>query len=373
MLRASRRQDPRESPFTASRSSSRTISMSPVCRRRLPVRPSPIAPIVRRSSSTGSSAPAQSSSARPTSISSRPGLWAYARPTAFRAMRCAPDLIPGGSSSGSATAVGAGLVPFSLGTDTAGSGRVPAALNGIVDLKPSLGALSTSGVVPACRTLDTVSIFARDVADAFIAFREAIAFDEQDPYSRPFREPALSAFPSGIRLGVPRPDQLQFFDDEDASAAFSQDVRLAQSLGARIVEFDFEPFAEVARMLYDGPWVAERYAAVKPLIETNPGGLPSGHPRDHRERAEVRRRCGLRGILSARRLGSGERAASGRNSTRWSFRRCRASIPSPRSRPIPCGSIPGSGPTPTSSTCSTFAQLRFPPAFVATGCHRASP
>ena len=185
------------------------------------------------------------------------------------------DLIPGGSSSGSATAVGAGLVPFSLGTDTAGSGRVPAALNGIVGLKPSLGALSTSGVVPACRTLDTVSIFARDVADAFIVFREAIAFDERDAYSRTFREPSLSAFPSGIRLGVPRPDQRQFFDDKVASAAFSQDLRLAQSLGAQIVEFDFEPFAEVARMLYDGPWVAERYAATKPLIETNPEAL---HP-----------------------------------------------------------------------------------------------
>jgi allophanate hydrolase len=185
------------------------------------------------------------------------------------------DLIPGGSSSGSATAVGAGLVPFSLGTDTAGSGRVPAALNGIVGLKPSLGALSTSGVVPACRTLDTVSIFARDVADAFTVFRETIAFDERDAYSRSFREPALSAFPSGIRLGVPRQDQLEFFDDKEAAAAFAQDVELAQSLGARIVEFDFEPFAEVARMLYDGPWVAERYAAVKPLIETNPEAL---HP-----------------------------------------------------------------------------------------------
>ncbi len=180
------------------------------------------------------------------------------------------DLIPGGSSSGSATAVGAGLVPFSLGTDTAGSGRVPAALNGIVGLKPSLGALSASGVVPACRTLDTVSIFARDVADAFFVYREAIAFDERDAYSRAFREPALSAFPSGIRLGVPRLDQLQFFDDKDAATAFSQDVALAKSLGARIVEFDFEPFAEVARALYDGPWVAERYAAVKTLIESNP-------------------------------------------------------------------------------------------------------
>ena len=181
-----------------------------------------------------------------------------------------PDLIPGGSSSGSATAVGAGLVPFSLGTDTAGSGRVPAALNGIVGLKPSSGALSASGVVPACRTLDTISIFAGDVGDAFSVYREAIAFDERDAYSRSFREPAFSALPSGIRLGVPHPGQLEFFDDKEAAAAFAQDVTLAQSLGARIVEFDFAPFAEVAGMLYDGPWVAERYAAVKPLIETNP-------------------------------------------------------------------------------------------------------
>ena len=185
------------------------------------------------------------------------------------------DLIPGGSSSGSATAVGSGLVPFSLGTDTAGSGRVPAALNGIVGLKPSLGALSASGVVPACRTLDTISVFAGNVADAFTVFEAACAFDEADAYCRAFPPPALSALPSGIRLGVPRPDQRQFFDDKDAAEAFSQDLDLARSLGARIVEFDFEPFAEVARALYDGPWVAERYAAVKALIESNPGAL---HP-----------------------------------------------------------------------------------------------
>jgi allophanate hydrolase len=184
-----------------------------------------------------------------------------------------PDLIPGGSSSGSATAVGAGLVPFSLGTDTAGSGRVPAAFNGIVGLKPSLGALSASGLAPACRTLDTISIFARDVADAFTVFQETCAFDKTDAYSRPFPPPALSAFPSGFRLGVPRSDQRQFFDDADAADAFSRDIHLAEALGARIVEFDFEPFAEVARALYEGPWVAERYAATKPLIESNPDAL----------------------------------------------------------------------------------------------------
>ncbi|HEY1783463.1 MAG TPA: allophanate hydrolase [Roseiarcus sp.] len=183
------------------------------------------------------------------------------------------DLIPGGSSSGSATAVGTGLVPFALGTDTAGSGRVPAALNGIVGLKPSLGALSTSGVVPACRTLDTVSVFATNVADAFAVYRAAIAFDEQDAYGRPLPAPALSALPGGIRLGVPRAGQLQFFDDANAAEAFSQDLELARSLGARIVEFDFEPFAEVARALYDGPWVAERYSAVKGLIESHPEAL----------------------------------------------------------------------------------------------------
>ena len=185
------------------------------------------------------------------------------------------DLIPGGSSSGSATAVGAGLVPFSLGTDTAGSGRVPAAFNGIVGLKPSLGALSTSGVVPACRTLDAISIFALDVADAFAVFQEACAFDERDAYCRLFPPSALSAFPNGVRLGVPRAGQLQFFDDADTTASFSKDVLLAESLGVQIVEFDFEPFAEVARLLYEGPWVAERYAATKPLIEINPDAL---HP-----------------------------------------------------------------------------------------------
>ena len=185
------------------------------------------------------------------------------------------DLVPGGSSAGSATAVGAGLVPFSLGTDTAGSGRVPAALNGIVGLKPSLGALSSTGVVPACRTLDTISIFALDVASAFDVFQAAAAYDERDAYSRRFPRPALSAAPKGMRIGVPRADRLQFFGDAEAEAAFARDVKSVEALGMTPVECDFEPFAEVARLLYEGPWVAERYAATKPLVETNPDAL---HP-----------------------------------------------------------------------------------------------
>ena len=182
------------------------------------------------------------------------------------------DLIPGGSSSGSACAVGAGLVPFSLGTDTAGSGRVPAALNGIVGLKPSLGALSGTGLVPACRTLDTISIFALDVADAFAAFQVASGYDAADPYSRRLPAPTLAS-PRGVRLGVP--EAPEFFGDAEAEAAFARDVASAAALGYEIVRFDLTPFSDVAKLLYEGPWVAERYAATKPLIETQPEAM---HP-----------------------------------------------------------------------------------------------
>jgi allophanate hydrolase len=186
-----------------------------------------------------------------------------------------PALIPGGSSSGSATAVGAGLVPFSLGTDTAGSGRVPAALNGIVGLEPSLGALSARGLVPACRTLDTISIFALDVADAFAAFSAACGYDEADPYSRRFPAPVMSSAPPHARLAVPRADQLEFFGDALSARAFEADLARLRELGFSVEEIDFAPFAATARLLYEGPWVAERYAATKPLIVENPGAL---HP-----------------------------------------------------------------------------------------------
>jgi len=171
------------------------------------------------------------------------------------------DVIPGGSSSGSAVAVAAGLVSFSLGTDTAGSGRVPAGLNNLVGLKPTKGALSTRGVVPACRSLDCVSIFALTCADAAEISRIAEKFDEADPFSRARVAPA--AFPAKPRIGVPPPSQLQFFGDVEAGKLFHDSLARIAALGAERVEIDFTPFRETAALLYLGPWVAERWAALR--------------------------------------------------------------------------------------------------------------
>ena len=183
------------------------------------------------------------------------------------------DLIPGGSSSGSATAVGAGLVPFSLGTDTAGSGRVPAAFNGIVGLKPSLGALSTSGVVPACRTLDTISIFARDVADAFTVYQEACAFDEEDAYSRsfprpPFR-PSRAGFGWAFRARISASSSTTQSRQRLFRATFSSLNRLARESSSSTSSRSPRSPARSTTV----PWVAERYAAMKSLIESNPDAL----------------------------------------------------------------------------------------------------
>src|SRR5262245_17213585 len=157
-----------------------------------------------------------------------------------------PALIPGGSSTGSAIAVSAGLVPLALGTDTAGSGRVPAGLSNIVGLKPSLGLVSTAGVVPACRTLDCVSVLALTVDDAFAALAAIAGPDAADAYSRPRRLGALGALPSGLRLGVPMPGQRLFFGDEASAAAYDAALARLARLGA-IVAFDIEPFYEAAR------------------------------------------------------------------------------------------------------------------------------
>jgi allophanate hydrolase len=186
-----------------------------------------------------------------------------------------PALIPGGSSSGSAVAVAAGLVPLALGTDTAGSGRVPAGLNNIVGLKPSCGLISTAGVVPACRSLDCVSIFALTVDDAFEALRAMAGQDTRDPFSRNLPAGALSDLPPALRIAVPRGADRFFFGDKRAEAAFDAAIKSLSALGARVVELDFGPLLEAAKLLYEGPWVAERYAAVGEFIaehreETDP-------------------------------------------------------------------------------------------------------
>ncbi|WP_426616286.1 allophanate hydrolase [Bradyrhizobium sp. McL0616] len=185
------------------------------------------------------------------------------------------DLIPGGSSSGSATAVGAGLVPLSLGTDTAGSGRVPAMLNNIVGLKPSLGMISTAGLVPACRTLDCISVFALTVDDAALALSVMAGPDQADPFSRDRPLGAMTPFPANLRLGVPRNGQLIFFGDKKSEAAYGEALKRWTALGAELVEFDLEPFYETARLLYEGPWVAERYLVIKNLLASAPDSI---HP-----------------------------------------------------------------------------------------------
>jgi allophanate hydrolase len=185
------------------------------------------------------------------------------------------DLIPGGSSSGSANAVAAGLVPLALGTDTAGSGRVPAMLNNIVGLKPSLGMVSTAGVVPACRTLDCVSVFSLTVDDAVTALAAMAGPDGADPFSRDRPLGDIVPFPPKLRLGVPRNGQLIFFGDKASEAAYGEAVKRWSALGASLVEFDLEPFYEAARLLYEGPWVAERYLVIRNLLASSPDSI---HP-----------------------------------------------------------------------------------------------
>lgn len=185
------------------------------------------------------------------------------------------EIVPGGSSSGSAVAVGHGIVPFALGTDTAGSGRVPAALNGIVGLKPSLGMISASGVVPACRTLDTISIFARNVMDAHSVLAAMAGYDKADAYARDLPLAPLRPAPPHVAIGVPDAATRQFFGDTVQKAAFEADLDALRLRGARIVEMDFTPFYDVANMLYDGAWVAERHTVIEALLAEAPDAV---HP-----------------------------------------------------------------------------------------------
>ena len=175
------------------------------------------------------------------------------------------DYIPGGSSSGSAVAVGSGLVSFALGTDTAGSGRVPAGFNNIVGLKPSIGLLSGSGMVPACRSLDCISIFALTVPDAMAVLDAAAGFDATDGYSRaapPGWRSVTPVKPAAFRFGLPRKSQLKFFGNAAAERLFEAAIARLQTLGGTAVEIDYTPFAEAAGFLYQPAGTAERTAAV---------------------------------------------------------------------------------------------------------------
>jgi allophanate hydrolase len=179
------------------------------------------------------------------------------------------EYISGGSSSGSAVSVALDMAVFSLGTDTAGSGRVPAAFNNLVGIKPSKGILSNTGLVPACRSLDCISIFAKTTADAKEVFEVAACFDEADPYSR---EMSLTQnnIGSSFRFAIPKASQLKFFGDDEAEKLYYEAVKTFESIGGVAVEIDFSPMLEAANLLYYGPWVTERYVAVKDMIESKP-------------------------------------------------------------------------------------------------------
>ncbi len=183
------------------------------------------------------------------------------------------DYISGGSSSGSGVAVAGGLVSFALGTDTAGSGRVPAAFNNIVGLKPTKGLVSTRGVVPACRTQDVVCIFALTVSDAACIMTTAAAFDAEDPYARAaaarFVVPPITP---ALRVGVPS-SPLEFFGDAEAERLYRAAHARLQQLGATLVPFDFSPFRDAALLLYSGPWVCERLAAIRAFADRHPSAL----------------------------------------------------------------------------------------------------
>lgn len=180
----------------------------------------------------------------------------------------APDRVPGGSSCGSAVALSEGLVSFSLGTDTAGSGRVPAAFNKLWGVKPSKGRLSTSGLVPACRSLDCISIFALNASDSQAVLKVAEGFDVEDAYSHEtFDAPLLVS----KMIGIPQAEQLMFFGNSGYEAAWVNAVNDLQAQGWEVVEIDFEPFLNAARLLYEGPWVSERTTVLKDFLESNAG------------------------------------------------------------------------------------------------------
>ena len=182
------------------------------------------------------------------------------------------DYAAGGSSSGSAIVVGAGLVSFALGTDTGGSGRIPAGYNNVVGLKPTLGRISLRGVVPNCRTLDTISVFALTCTDAAAVLRVIDAFDAADPFSRsqadavPVTATGMSVVRCGLRFGIPRTSDREFFGNRQSAALFDAAIERLQDLGGTSIEVDFTPFLEAGKLLFDGPWVVERAVYLRAFL-----------------------------------------------------------------------------------------------------------
>lgn len=187
------------------------------------------------------------------------------------------DYISGGSSSGSAVSVALGLASFSLGTDTAGSGRVPACFNNLVGVKPSIGLLSATGMLPACRSLDCMTIFAYNTDDANTVLASAEGFDIHDGYSRanPFHNQSrqYGLRTGALTVGVISPQQRKFFGDSDYEKAYLQTLDLLKEQGFAFKEIDYAPFDEIAKLLYEGPWVSERYIATQPLIDDKPEAI----------------------------------------------------------------------------------------------------
>lgn len=179
-----------------------------------------------------------------------------------------PEYVSGGSSSGSASVVARGLVPFSLGTDTAGSGRVPAAFNNIVGLKPSKGRFSNYGLLPACKSIDCISVFALTVTDAEAVAQVLEQFDVRDSYSRHNPKTAPAKFSAGLNFALPK--TLQFFGDVQAEQAFQQAIAQLKQMNVRLTEIDFSIFEQLAAQLYQGSWVAERTVAVEAILEQAP-------------------------------------------------------------------------------------------------------
>ena len=192
-------------------------------------------------------------------------------------MRAGPpwtaSVIAGGSSSGSAVAVALGEVAFALGTDTGGSGRIPAGFNNVVGLKPTIGVISTRGLVPNCRTLDCVSVFANSVPDALSVAEVMRGFDVRNPFSR--RAPPAFAFeltapPQSFRVGVPRRQDLEFFGNAEAPKLYDAAVARLERIGGVAVPIDFAPFREAGALLFDGPWIAERVEAIGAFVSAHP-------------------------------------------------------------------------------------------------------